>query len=118
MCKDCDTANDADFRFCKKCGNPRHLLIQTDDLEEKREHLLTKIDERISKLDGIINSATYSKQKQNLKSELQDFFYTLDPFKNVFNAYQRMFENFSYSRNVMAEPNYTVAIVNFVMNMG
>ena len=56
--------------------------------QEKNENegTITKINDRIKRLDALLNSASYSKQKCNLKKEVENFLVLLDPLKNFSNA--------------------------------
>ena len=85
-CKECETANDIDYRFCKMCGHPRDVLNCSDDFLEKKDQMVHTIDERIKTLDSLLDAGSYTKQKCNLKTELEIFLYTLDPLKNITNA--------------------------------
>jgi hypothetical protein len=49
--------------------------------QEKNENegTITKINDRMKSLDALLNSASYSKQKCNLKKEVENFLVLLDP---------------------------------------
>lgn len=82
-CAGCAAQNDIDFKFCKMCGEPRE---NNNGRHHDRKEILEKIDNRISTLNSILDSASYSKQKCNLRSEIGKFFFLLDDRKNLSNA--------------------------------
>ncbi|CAC5382313.1 unnamed protein product [Mytilus coruscus] len=87
LCKGCATANDVDYIFCKICGSPRNKSLEClDECSKERDQLLHKIEKRIDTLDNLLKSGSYSKQKCSLKTELEKFFVTLEPLKNLSNA--------------------------------
>ncbi|CAC5398848.1 unnamed protein product [Mytilus coruscus] len=87
LCKGCATANDVDYIFCKICGSPRNKSLEClEECSKERDQLLHKIEKRIDKLDNLLKSGSYSKQKCSLKTELEKFFVTLEPLKNLSNA--------------------------------
>lgn len=49
----------------------------------EKEDLVNKINARINKLDTLLDSASYSKQKCKLKIEMEFFFLWLDFGKNL-----------------------------------
>ncbi|CAC5415529.1 unnamed protein product [Mytilus coruscus] len=87
LCKGCATANDVDYIFCKICGSSRNKSLEcVDECSKERDQLLHKIEKRIDKLDNLLKSGIYSKQKCSLKTELENFFFSLEPLKNLSNA--------------------------------
>ena len=74
-CPNCGHANDSDFRFCQRCGYNRKILNS-----RKRTALaidMDVIDDRLRQL-ALFNQATsYSKQKDSLQRELENFLSSL-----------------------------------------
>ena len=85
-CSSCTVANDIDFKFCKACGLSRLDKDRNQQEKNENEGTITKINDRKKSLDALLNSASYSKQKCNLKKEVENFLVLLDPLKNFSNA--------------------------------
>ncbi|CAC5394779.1 unnamed protein product [Mytilus coruscus] len=85
-CSRCAVTNDIDFKYCKACGFARENKATDYQDEIKKEEVLNKINNRISQLDALLDSASYSKQKCSLKNEMEKFFIFLDSRKNINNA--------------------------------
>ncbi|CAC5395697.1 unnamed protein product [Mytilus coruscus] len=85
-CSRCAVTNDIDFKYCKACGFARANKATDYQDEMKKEEVLNKINNRISQLDAVLDSASYSKQKCSLKNEKEKFFIFLDSRKNINNA--------------------------------
>ncbi|CAC5391416.1 unnamed protein product [Mytilus coruscus] len=79
----CAITNDIDFKYCKTCGFAREKKATDYQDEIKKEEVLNKINNRISQLDALLDSASYSKQKCSLKNEMEKFFIFLDSRKNI-----------------------------------
>ena len=71
-CPVCSRANDSDFRFCQHCGYKRKIF----SLVKKSDTLkldLDSIDKRLQQLLNFDQATSYSRQKDSLQKELEDF---------------------------------------------
>ena len=111
-CSGCTVANDIDFKFCKACGLSR--LDKDRNQQEKNENkgTITQINDRIKSLDALLNSASYSKQKCNLKKEVDNFLVLLDPLKNFSNATPDDIRKFLIFKEKMVKRNYMMTNVS------
>lgn len=73
-CSSCTVANNIDLKFCKACGLSR--LDKDRNQREKKnlnEGTIIKINDRKKSSDALLYSASYSKQKCNLKKRSGKF---------------------------------------------
>ena len=71
----CGHANDSDFRYCQRCGYTRKILNNG-----KRTALaidMDIIDDQLRQLALLDQAASYSKQKDSLQRELENFLSSL-----------------------------------------
>ncbi len=87
-CPTCSHANDADFRFCQRCGYKRRLVTgaQSSPMDV---HALRQIDERLRQLTLLSQATSYSKQKDSLQKELETFLCTLPGSPSLANVTPR-----------------------------
>ena len=75
-CPICQHANDFNFRFCQQCGYNRKIT-QGPGPGSVPVELLDNIDARIKQLFDFDKATSYSKQKDSLQKELEQFLYSL-----------------------------------------
>ena len=83
-CPVCQYANGHTFRFCQNCGYVRKCCVRNTRASVACD--LVAIDDRISSLQNTALSPGYSKQKQSLRKELEDFLFALPGRKFLFSA--------------------------------
>ena len=71
-CPVCSNANDSDFRFCQHCGNKRKILSSINKSGSLKVDL-NSIDKQLQQLLNFNQATSYSKQKDSLRKELEDF---------------------------------------------
>ena len=70
-CPVCAHANDQDFRFCQRCGyKKKQLSVRPVNVVEID---LDGIDKRFQQLTNFDRATSYSKQKDSLQKELENF---------------------------------------------
>ena len=74
-CPNCNHANDSDFRFCQRCGYKRKTLTNKTGTPLAVD--LNAIDDRLRQLAVFDQATSYSKQKDSLQKELENFFSSL-----------------------------------------
>ena len=74
-CPICQHANDFNFRFCQQCGYNRKITQGPGPGSVQVE--LDDIDARIKQLFHFDKATSYSKQKDSLQKELEQFLYSL-----------------------------------------
>ncbi|CAC5381177.1 unnamed protein product [Mytilus coruscus] len=106
-CSRCAVTNDIDFKYCKACGFAReNKATDYQDEIKKEEEVLNKINNRISQLDALLDSASYSKQKCSLKNEMEKIFIFLDSRKNINNASPEDIRKFLISKKRVGKRSY------------
>ena len=70
-CPTCSHANDHDFRFCQRCGYTRKQLYVRKTKAVDVD--LGEIDKRLQQLTNFDRVTSYSKQKDSLQKELDNF---------------------------------------------
>ena len=86
-CTKCSGNNGIDYRFCKFCGSKRDISLNVESNMKCNSSASEKrIRQRITELDELFNSSKYSKQKNNLASELTAFLQSLLPPKDLLTA--------------------------------
>ena len=74
-CPNCNHANDSDFRFCQRCGYKRKTLTNKTGTPLAVD--LNAIDDRLRQLAVFDQATSYSKQKDSLQKELENFLSSL-----------------------------------------
>ena len=74
-CPNCSHANDFDFRFCQRCGYNRKTLNRQDST--RLDVNVNAIDDRLRQLALFDQATSYSKQKDSLRKELENFLFSL-----------------------------------------
>lgn len=74
-CPVCRHSNDFDFRFCQRCGYKRKVL--NPDVRPTVAFHLSSIDDRLNQLTVFNQATSYSKQKDSLQLELENFLASL-----------------------------------------
>ena len=86
-CATCKGGNEIDYRFCKFCGKRRYDTKVVEENSDKDGcESESRIKQRIKELDELLNASKYSKQKNNLSSELNTFLKNLSPPKDLLTA--------------------------------
>ena len=70
-CPSCGYANDCDFRFCRRCGYSRKIVHFRQSRSVGIN--LDEIDTRMNQLWNFDQATGYSKQKDSLQKELENF---------------------------------------------
>ena len=70
-CPSCGYANDCDFRFCQRCGYSRKIVHFRQSRSVGIN--LDEIDTRLNQLWNFDQATGYSKQKDSLQKELENF---------------------------------------------
>lgn len=90
ICATCAAQNDTDFCFCKLCGSGRaqqnRNLVDSPHSTIYTKTVFQRIDSRIEHLDKLLDSSNYSKQKCQLKTDLESFLTALSPSLTLMNA--------------------------------
>ena len=74
-CPNCSHANDFDLRFCQQCGYNRKTLNRQDST--RLDVNVNAIDDRLRQLALFDQATSYSKQKDSLQKELENFLSSL-----------------------------------------
>ena len=70
-CPRCSHANDSDFRFCQQCGYTRKRVACDPTIPPQID--LDEIDARLQQLLTFDQATSYTRQKNSLQKELQNF---------------------------------------------
>ena len=74
-CPKCNHANDFDFRFCQRCGYNRKIIHCRSNTPLEVD--VNAIDRRLQQLALFDQATGYSKQKDSLQNELENFISSL-----------------------------------------
>lgn len=86
LCKACGKHNDIDFVFCKSCGTPRNIASDVKKSardSNNQNSMIDHINSRIKKLDDLLQTSNYSKQKCSLEKEFLEFLKEIDQEKDL-----------------------------------
>lgn len=75
-CPCCSHANDYDFRFCQRCGYKRKVAAVREGKPLDGEDL-KELDDRLRQLSFFDEATSYSRQKESLQRELENFLSSL-----------------------------------------